>query len=96
MHKQAIFGLGALGLIALGLLILPSLKEAPPPLFAVRQPVTEAQLTERLRAEGYANISIERDGNYLKATVRKNGEERLIAIDARDGADVTLWVEDND
>ena len=96
MHRQAIIAAGVMGLTIAALGTNYAFKVAPTPLFAASQAVDEELFSRRLREEGYEFSAIERDGNYLKATVRKNGGERLIAIDARDGADVTFWVEDND
>jgi hypothetical protein len=66
------------------------------PLFATSQPVSEEQLSERLRADGYSDISIEKQGYYLKAITTKDVRRELVAVDSRDGAPANHWVEDED
>lgn len=49
------------------------------------QPVTEAQVREKLQAEGYSNIQIARSGNYFEATGSKDGKPGKVVVDTRTG-----------
>jgi hypothetical protein len=96
MNRQAYIAAGLTGTIVIGLVTMAWMKERPDSLFETNQPVTEAQFLEKLRAKGYADISIERDRYYFKATAKKDGRDIMVAIDSRDGQLANHWVEDND
>ena len=96
MNRQAFIAAGLTGVLVAGLAISTWMEERPKPLFDSIQPVTEAQFSEKLRADGYANISIERDRFYLKATFKKDGKDSMVAIDSRNGQLANNWVEDDD
>jgi hypothetical protein len=49
------------------------------------QPVTEAQVREKLQSEGYANIQIVRQGRFFEAMGSKDGTTGKVVIDARTG-----------
>ena len=96
MNRQALIAAGLTGVLVVGLATSAWMEERPKSLFDAIQPVTEAQFSEKLHADGYANISIERDRHYLKATVKKDGKESMVAIDSRNGQLANNWVEDDD
>ena len=66
------------------------------PSFPQGVPITEQQLRQKLEAAGYAYVKIERDRTYLKATAVKDGRQESIAVDATDGQDVSVVVNDVD
>ena len=49
------------------------------------QPVTEAQVREKLQSEGYTNVQIARQGNYFEAIGSKDGKTGKVVVDARNG-----------
>jgi len=49
------------------------------------QPVTEAQVREKLQSEGYTDIQIARQGNFFEAMGAKNGKTAKVVVDARNG-----------
>ena len=49
------------------------------------QPVTEAQVREKLQSDGYANIQIVRQGRFIEALGSKDGKTGKILVDARTG-----------
>jgi hypothetical protein len=49
------------------------------------QPVTEAQVREKLQSEGYTNIQIARQGNFFEALGSKDGRTGKVVVDARNG-----------
>src|SRR5262245_19654324 len=49
------------------------------------QPVTEAQVREKLQSEGYTNVQIVRQGNYFEAVGLKDGKTGKLVVDARTG-----------
>jgi len=49
------------------------------------QPVTEAQVREKLQSEGYTNVQIARQGNYFEAIGSKDGKTGKLVVDARNG-----------
>jgi CTP:molybdopterin cytidylyltransferase MocA len=49
------------------------------------QPITEAQVREKLQSEGYSNIQILRQGNYFEAIGSKDGQPGKVVVDARTG-----------
>jgi len=54
-------------------------------LIAGDRPVTAEQVTEKLRADGWSNIAVSRDGRYFQVTGSRNGEAGKIAVDAQTG-----------
>jgi len=58
------------------------------------QPVTEAQVREKLQSEGYANIQIVRQGRFFEAMGSKDGTTGKVVIDARTGR--TAAADDDD
>jgi hypothetical protein len=49
------------------------------------KPVTESQVREKLRSDGYANVLIVRQGNYFEAMGSKDGKTGKVVVDARTG-----------
>ena len=49
------------------------------------KPVTEDQVREKLQSEGYSNVQIVRQGNYLEALGSKDGKTGKLVVDARTG-----------
>ncbi|HYX02669.1 MAG TPA: hypothetical protein VE963_11305 [Reyranella sp.] len=49
------------------------------------QPVTEAQVREKLQSEGYTNVQIARQGNFFEALGSKDGKTGKVVVDARNG-----------
>jgi hypothetical protein len=49
------------------------------------QPVTEAQVQQKLQSEGWSNIEVAREGRYITATASKDGQSSKIAVDSRTG-----------
>jgi predicted aspartyl protease len=49
------------------------------------QPVTEAQVREKLQSDGYANIQIARQGHFFEATGSKDGKTGKVLVDGRTG-----------
>jgi hypothetical protein len=49
------------------------------------RPVTEDQVRQKLRSEGYLNIQIARQGGYFEATGSKGGQTARILVDSQTG-----------
>jgi hypothetical protein len=49
------------------------------------QPVTEVQVREKLRSDGYSNIQVVRQGNFFEALGSKDGKTGKVLVDARTG-----------
>jgi hypothetical protein len=49
------------------------------------QPVSEAQVREKLQSDGYSNIQIARQGNFFEAVGSKDGKTGKVLVDARTG-----------
>jgi hypothetical protein len=49
------------------------------------QPVTEAQVREKLQSQGYSNIQIVRQGRFFEAIGSKDGTTGKVVVDARTG-----------
>ncbi len=49
------------------------------------QPVTEAQVREKLQSDGYENIQIVRQGRFIEAMGSKDGKTGKVVVDARTG-----------
>jgi hypothetical protein len=49
------------------------------------QPVTEAQVREKLQSDGYANVQIIRQGRFFEALGSKDGKTGKVLVDAQTG-----------
>lgn len=49
------------------------------------RPVTEAQVRDKLQAEGYSNVQILRQGDYFEALGSKDGKAGKVVVDSRTG-----------
>lgn len=49
------------------------------------QPVSEEQVRDKLKSEGWAGVLIMREGQYLRATGAVDGKLRTVVIDATTG-----------
>lgn len=49
------------------------------------QPVTEAQVREKLQSEGYANVLVIRQGRFIEAMGLKDAKTGKVRVDARTG-----------
>ena len=49
------------------------------------QPVTEAQVRDKLQSDGYSNIQIVRQGHFIEALASKDGKTGKVLVDARTG-----------
>ena len=49
------------------------------------QPVTEAQVREKLQSDGYSNIQVVRQGHFFEALGSKDGKTGKVLVDARTG-----------
>ena len=54
-------------------------------LIAGDHPVTVEQVLEKLKAEGWSDVVIARDGKYLKVTGILNGQTGNVAVDSQTG-----------
>jgi len=49
------------------------------------RPVTEIEVREKLRADGYTNIEVMRSAGYFEITATKDGKPATLAVDAATG-----------
>jgi hypothetical protein len=49
------------------------------------RPVTEDEVRNKLQADGWSNVRIERDGKYFGVSAVKNGQTGKLAIDSLTG-----------
>ena len=75
---------GALLIAGAGLMIARA-QEPGPVLIAGDRPVTAEQVEAKLKADGWSNIVISRDGRYMEVTGSVDGKARKIAVDSQSG-----------
>ena len=76
------------GLLLLGIAGVAMVTAEPskgPVFIAGDQPVTEDQVRQKLRSDGWSNVQIVRDGRYLEAIGSKNGQTSKVAVDPQTG-----------
>jgi hypothetical protein len=56
-----------------------------PVLISGDRPVSAEQVEARLKADGWSNIVISRDGRYMEVTGYVNGKARKMAVDSQSG-----------
>ena len=49
------------------------------------QPVSEAQVRQKLQSEGYSNVRVVRQGRYFEAIGSKDGQTSRIVVDSQTG-----------
>jgi len=75
---------GALLLGGVGLMIARA-QQPSPVLIAGDRPVTAEQVEAKLKADGWSNIIISREGRYMQVTGLVNGKAGKIAVDSQTG-----------
>jgi len=75
---------GALLIGAAGLMIARA-QQPGPVLIAGDRPVTAEQVEAKLKADGWSNIVISREGKYMQVTGLLNGKVGKIAVDSQTG-----------
>jgi ABC-type lipoprotein release transport system permease subunit len=85
MNQALLFGLiGALVGGGLGVLIAIAPDEGEI-FIASDQPITVAQVHEKLRADGWSNVQIAEMGRYLEIAGSKHGQSRKLMVDTLSG-----------
>jgi len=66
-------------------LMIARAQQLGPVLIAGDRPVTAEQIEAKLKADGWSDIVISRDGRYLQVTGLLNGKAGKIAVDSQTG-----------
>jgi cell division septal protein FtsQ len=76
-----------LGVSLVGAAVVPiAAAQSDEPVFiAGDRPVTEDQIRQKLRSEGYANVQILRRDRYFEAMASKDGQTETIVVDSQTG-----------
>ena len=86
---------GALLISGAGLMIAQA-EQTGPVLIAGDRPVTSEQVEAKLKADGWSNVIISRDGRYMQITGLVNGKPGKIAVDPQTGRLRTSDDDDDD
>lgn len=93
MNQALLFGLiGAVLGGGLGVLIAVAPDEGEV-FIASDQPITVAQVQDKLRSEGWSNVQIMEQGRYFEVAASKDGQPRKMMIDSLTGR---LLADDDD
>ena len=68
-----------------GLVLAKAQQSKETALIAGDRPVTANQVVEKLKADGWSEIVISRDGRYLKVSGLVNGKTGKLAVDSQTG-----------
>jgi hypothetical protein len=71
--------------LAGGLLLAKAQQSKESALIAGDRPVTAEQVLEKLKADGWTEIVISRNGRYLKVSGLVNGQAGKVAVDSQTG-----------
>jgi hypothetical protein len=86
MDRRFIVALiGGIALIAATGVLIATAQPRGAVFIAGDQPVTEAQVREKLQSDGYSNIQIVRQGRFIEAMGSKDGKTGKVLVDARTG-----------
>ena len=86
MNRRLLAGLLISGALVAGAGVVIATAEPRGAVFiAGDQPVTEAQVREKLQSEGYSNIQIVRQGRFIEAMGSKDGTTGKVLVDAQTG-----------
>ena len=66
-------------------LIIARAQQPGPVLIAGDRPVTAEQVEAKLKADGWSNIVIAREGRYMQVTGLVNGQAGKITVDSQNG-----------
>jgi len=77
--------IGGTTLIAATGLVIATAQSKGAVFIAGDQPVTEAQVLEKLQSDGYTNVQIVRQGNFFEAVGSKDGKPAKVVVDAQTG-----------
>lgn len=71
--------------VTTGLAAVIAKMERGAPFIPGDQPVTEAQVRQKLQSEGWSNIQVVREGRYLEAMASKDGQTSKFDVDSQTG-----------
>jgi len=93
MTRVLVFLVGGALLIGGASFMIAQAEQTGPVLIAGDRPVTSEQVEAKLKADGWSNITISREGGYMQITGLINGKPGKIAVDPQNGR---LRVRDDD
>ena len=85
MTRRVVFLVGGALLIGASGLMIAQAQQPGPALIAGDHPVTVEQVEAKLKADGWSNITISRDGKYMQVTGLLGGKAGKIAVDSETG-----------
>ena len=86
MNRRLLFALtGGAALVAAAGVLIATAQPRGAVFIAGDQPVSEAQVREKLQSDGYSNIQVVRQGNFFEALGSKGGKTGKVLVDARTG-----------
>ena len=85
MNRVLVCLVGGVLLIGGAGVMLAQAEQTGPVLIAGDRPVTSEQVEAKLKADGWSNVVISRDGRYMQVTGLVNGKPGKIAVDPQTG-----------
>ena len=86
MNRRFVMALiGGTALIAATGVVIATTRPSGAVFIAGDQPVSEAQVREKLQSDGYSNIQVVRQGHFFEAMGSKDGKTGKVLVDARTG-----------
>ena len=85
MTRVAMYLVGGALLIGGTGFMIARAQQPGPVLIAGDRPVTAEQVEAKLKADGWSNIVISREGRYMQVTGLLNGNAGKIAVDSQTG-----------
>jgi len=86
MNRLSKLAFGCAVIVMAGGLVLAKAQQSKETaLIAGDRPVTAEQVVEKLKADGWSEIVISRDGRYLKVSGLVNGQMGKLAVDSQTG-----------
>ena len=86
MNRKLIWAAAGLALAGIvGVAVVTAGPSQSPAFIAGDQPVTEDQVRQKLQADGWSNVQILRDGQYIEAVGSKDGQTSKVVVNAQNG-----------
>ena len=85
MNRLVVCLIGGALLIGGASLMIARAQQAGPVLIAGDRPVSAEQVEAKLKADGWSNIVISREGRYMQVRGLLNGKAGEIAVDSQTG-----------